>query len=92
VLVSSRWEDETNIMTMGWHTVMEYTPSLVGCVIASNNHNFSMIRRSRECVINLPTTALIDTVIAIGNCTGAEIDKFREFGLTAAQAQEVAAL
>jgi hypothetical protein len=23
VLVSSRWKDETNIMTMGWHTVME---------------------------------------------------------------------
>jgi flavin reductase (DIM6/NTAB) family NADH-FMN oxidoreductase RutF len=91
VLVSSRWQDQTNIMTMGWHTVMEFTASLVGCVIASSNHSFGMIRRSRECVINLPTTALIDTVIAIGNCTGAEIDKFREFQLTAAQAREVAA-
>jgi hypothetical protein len=27
-----------NIMTMGWHTVMEFTPSLVGCVIAARNH------------------------------------------------------
>ena len=30
VLVSSRWDDKTNIMTMGWHTVMEFTPSLGG--------------------------------------------------------------
>jgi flavin reductase (DIM6/NTAB) family NADH-FMN oxidoreductase RutF len=34
VLVSSKWRDQTNIMTMGWHTVMEFSPSLVGCVIA----------------------------------------------------------
>src|SRR3712207_3634026 len=44
VLVSSRWRDQTNIMTMGWHTVMEFTPSLVGCVISSGNHSFRMIR------------------------------------------------
>ncbi len=56
VLVSSRWRGKTNIMTMGWHTVMEFTPSLVGCVIAGGNHSFDMIRNSGECVINLPTT------------------------------------
>lgn len=91
VLVSSRWRDETNIMTMGWHTVMEFTPSLVGCVIAAGNHSFDLIRQSRECVINLPTTALTDTVVGIGNTTGAEIDKFRQFGLTAEEARDVGA-
>jgi len=30
VLVSSAWKGERNIMTMGWHTVLEFTPSLVG--------------------------------------------------------------
>ena len=91
VLVSSRWRDQTNIMTMGWHTVMEFTPSLVGCVIAESNHSFELIRRSRECVINLPTVALTDIVVAVGNSTGAEIDKFQEFGLTAGKARTVKA-
>jgi flavin reductase (DIM6/NTAB) family NADH-FMN oxidoreductase RutF len=91
VLVSSRWRSEINIMTMGWHTVMEFTPSLIGCVIAESNHSFGLIRKSRECVINLPTTALTDTVVAIGNSTGAEIDKFEEFGLTAGKARAVQA-
>jgi flavin reductase (DIM6/NTAB) family NADH-FMN oxidoreductase RutF len=91
VLVSSRWRDKTNIMTMGWHTVMEFTPSLVGCVIAGGNHSFEMIRRSGECVINLPTTALTDTVVRIGNVSGARVDKFREFGLGAGPAEEVGA-
>jgi flavin reductase (DIM6/NTAB) family NADH-FMN oxidoreductase RutF len=91
VLVSSRWKGKTNIMTMGWHTVMEFTPSLVGCVIAGSNHSFHMIRKSGECVINLPTTALTDVVVGIGNTSGAEIDKFREFGLTPDKAHKVGA-
>ncbi len=33
VLVSSAWRGETNIMTMGWHMVMEFEPSLIGCYI-----------------------------------------------------------
>ncbi|MEC5323381.1 flavin reductase family protein [Aurantimonas sp. A3-2-R12] len=91
VLVSSAWEGKTNIMTLGWQTVMEFTPSLVGCMISSGNHSFQMIRNSRECVINMPTTKLTDTVVGIGNTSGAEIDKFTEFGLTAEDAHEVGA-
>jgi len=91
VHVSSHWRGESNIMTMGWHTVMEFTPSLVGCVIAEGNHTFEMIRNSRACVINLPTTALTDTVVGIGNTSGAEIDKFRQFALTADDAHAVEA-
>lgn len=91
VLVSSAWNDRRSIMTMGWHTVMEFTPSLVGCVISSANHSFELVRRSGECVINLPTTALIDEVVGIGNTSGAEIDKFDHFGLTAEPAQQVQA-
>jgi hypothetical protein len=59
---------------MGWHIVMESTPSLVACMIASSNHSFGLIRKNRQCVINPPTTALTDIVVAIGNTTGAKID------------------
>ena len=76
VLVSSKWRGRTNIMTLGWHTILEFSPSLVGLMISSGNHSHDMIRRSKECVINLPTTALIDTVVGIGNCSGSEVDKF----------------
>jgi flavin reductase (DIM6/NTAB) family NADH-FMN oxidoreductase RutF len=89
VLVSSKWEDKTNVMTLGWHTVLEFSPSLVGLMISAGNHSFQMIRHSRACVINLPTTALTDIVVGIGNTSGREIDKFAEFGLTAEEASEV---
>lgn len=91
VLVTSAWKGKTNIMTTGWHSVMEFTPSLVGCVIAGSNHSFDLIRRSRECAINLPTLGLIDEVVGIGNCSGEFIDKFETFGLTAVPATAVQA-
>ncbi|ENC9774000.1 TPA: flavin reductase family protein [Citrobacter koseri] len=89
VLVSSKWNGKTNIMTLGWHTVLEFSPSLVGLMISGGNHSFEMIRHSRECVINVPLTDLAETVVRIGNTSGADIDKFAEFNLTAQEADEV---
>lgn len=91
VLVSSFAHGRSNIMTMGWHSVLEFSPSLVGCVIASSNHSFRMIRDSGECVINLPTTALADQVAKIGNVSGASLDKFAAFDLTPLPATKVEA-
>jgi flavin reductase (DIM6/NTAB) family NADH-FMN oxidoreductase RutF len=91
VLVSSAHRGERNIMTLGWHAILGFEPSLVGCYIWDENHSFSLVRRSRQCVINIPTFDLIETVIGIGNCRGGQIDKFKEFGLTAAEATQVKA-
>jgi flavin reductase (DIM6/NTAB) family NADH-FMN oxidoreductase RutF len=91
VLVSSAYRGQTNIMTMGWHMVMELEPSLVGCYIWNENHSFEMIRKSKECVINVPTTDLAAKVVRIGNSSGRDIDKFKEFRLSAARASQVKA-
>ena len=40
VLVSSAWNGKNNIMTMGWHTVMEFSPSLIGCIISRRESQF----------------------------------------------------
>jgi len=82
VLVSSAHNDQTNIMTMGWHMVMEFSPALVGCLISSGNHSFELVRKSQQCVINIPTVDLATTVVKIGNCSGRDTDKFSEFKLT----------
>jgi flavin reductase (DIM6/NTAB) family NADH-FMN oxidoreductase RutF len=91
VLVSSAWQGKTNIMTMGWHMMMAFEPALIGCYIWSANHSYEMIRRSGECVINIPTFDLAETAVGIGNTSGAEIDKFKDFALTPASAEKVGA-
>ena len=91
VLVSSKYKDEINIMTMGWHMVMEFSPSLIGCFIWNQNYSHDLIRKSKECVINIPTADMLNTVIGIGNCDGDEVDKFSEFKLTPIKGNKVKA-
>jgi flavin reductase (DIM6/NTAB) family NADH-FMN oxidoreductase RutF len=82
VLVSSAWKDGINIMTMGWHMIMEFQPSLIGCYIWEANHSFDMIRKAKECVINVPTVDLAAKAVSIGNCSGRDVNKFEQFKLT----------
>jgi flavin reductase (DIM6/NTAB) family NADH-FMN oxidoreductase RutF len=87
VLVSSAWRDEQNIFTMGWHGMLGY--DLIGCYIWNQNYSQNMIRKSKECVINIPELHLLDTAVRIGNSTGSETNKFDEFGLTPQRATKV---
>lgn len=89
VLLSSQFADRQDIMTLGWHTMLEFAPSLVGCMIAGGNYSHELIRQSGQCVINVPAAALIDQVVAIGNSHGDNMDKFAAFNLTAEPASVV---
>ena len=91
VLISSAYKDQTNIMTMGWHTVMLFSPSLIGCYIWPGNHSYEMIRKSKSCVINIPTLDLVNQVVGIGNTSGDELDKFAHFKLTPLAGKKVSA-
>jgi flavin reductase (DIM6/NTAB) family NADH-FMN oxidoreductase RutF len=91
VLLSSAWRGERNVMTMGWHMIMGQAPSLVGCYIWAANHSFEIVRKSGECVINVPTADLATTVVGIGNTSGRDVDKFEKFKLTASRGVKVAA-
>lgn len=91
VLISSACAGERNVMTLGWHVVLAFTPALVGLMISAGNHSFDLIRGSGECVINLPTADMVDLVARIGNMTGAEVDKFAALEIETAPARHVAA-
>ena len=91
VLLTTAVKGQTNIMTLSWLTMMEFEPPLVGCVVSNRNYSFSLLKASRECVINIPTVEIADKVVGCGNCSGKKIDKFAKFDLTARAASKVAA-
>jgi flavin reductase (DIM6/NTAB) family NADH-FMN oxidoreductase RutF len=82
VLLTTFHMGRANIMTMSWHMMMEFEPPLIGCLVSGANHSFTALRRTRECVIAIPTVDLIAKVVDIGNCSGKDVDKFNAFGLT----------
>jgi flavin reductase (DIM6/NTAB) family NADH-FMN oxidoreductase RutF len=68
--------------------VMDFTP-LFAITTGEWNHSFAALQKNRECVIAIPTVDLLDKVIGIGTCTGADTDKFSRFALTPVQARLV---
>lgn len=91
VLVTTANKVKANIMTMSWHTMMDFNPPIVGCVISGRNYTFDILRTTKNCVINIPTVDLADKVVGCGNTSGRRIDKFKTFGLTPAPASFVKA-
>jgi flavin reductase (DIM6/NTAB) family NADH-FMN oxidoreductase RutF len=51
------------------HMMLGFSPALFGCYIWEENHSYQMLRRSKECVINLPTLDLVDTVVGTATVT-----------------------
>lgn len=91
VLLSTAGSDRPDIMTLSWHTMIDFEPPLVGCVVSNRNHSFDLLQASGECVINIPTLDIAEKVVGCGNTSGAEIDKFAHFGVTPKPAKYVAA-
>jgi flavin reductase (DIM6/NTAB) family NADH-FMN oxidoreductase RutF len=94
VLISSAHKGKRNIMTLGWHMMLGFEPAIVGCFIWDQNRSFDLVRKSKQCVINIPERHLIDKVIAIGNTHGPAkgfADKFEQFKLTPADGKKVKA-
>lgn len=90
ILVTTNDEDKDNVMTITWHMVMDFTPR-IALTTGPWNHSFQALMRTRECVLAIPTIDLAEKVVSIGDCTGAEVDKFERFELTPLPAAEVAA-
>jgi flavin reductase (DIM6/NTAB) family NADH-FMN oxidoreductase RutF len=91
VLLTTAHRGRSNVMTMSWHTMMEFEPPLAGCVVSNRNFSFGLLTASRQCVISIPTVELAKTVVAVGNCSGRKVDKFAAFGLTPGNASRVGA-
>ena len=77
VLLTTARKGRANIMTMSWHTMMEFEPPLVGCVISNRNYSFESLKATRECVINIPTVELAEKVVGCGNTSGRRVASSR---------------
>jgi flavin reductase (DIM6/NTAB) family NADH-FMN oxidoreductase RutF len=91
VMVATAHKGRRNVMTMSWHMMVEFEPPLIACVLSEANYSFAALKATRECVIAIPDRGIAEKVVAIGNCSGRDTDKFKAFGLTPLKAERVEA-
>lgn len=91
VLLTTAGQKGPNVMTMSWHMMVDFEPPLVACVVSNRNYTFDTLKKTGECVINIPTAGLAKEVIGCGNTSGRKTDKFKRFRLTPSPASQVRA-
>ena len=91
MLLTTAGKRRANVMTQSWHTMIEFEPPMVACVVSNRNFTFNALKTTKECVINIPTVELAEKVVACGNSSGREVDKFETIGLTPVGASQVRA-
>jgi flavin reductase (DIM6/NTAB) family NADH-FMN oxidoreductase RutF len=91
VLLTTARRGRCNAMAMSWHTMLEFEPPLVGCVVSDRNFSYATLKATRECVIAIPTVEIAKQVVGCGNTSGRSVDKFPRFGLTPLPASRVGA-
>ena len=90
VLVTTHDGRKANIVTITWTMVRGFSAEFA-ITTGPWNHSYGALRRSKECVLAIPTVDLIDTAVGIGTCSGKDTDKFERFGLTPVSARHVRA-
>jgi flavin reductase (DIM6/NTAB) family NADH-FMN oxidoreductase RutF len=91
VMVTTSDKGKPNVMTMGFHMMIQHAPPLIGCVIGPWDHSYETLKDTGECVIAVPGLDLAETVVDVGNCSGDRVDKFQRFGLKTRKAKDVSA-
>lgn len=81
LLVTTSLAGKPNVMTMGFHMMVQHAPPLIGCVIGPWDHSYQALRETGHCVLSVPREDMSATVTEIGNCSGADVDKFETFGV-----------
>jgi flavin reductase (DIM6/NTAB) family NADH-FMN oxidoreductase RutF len=90
VLVTTNDGKKNNIMTISWTMVLDFTP-VFAITTGEWNYSFAALRKTKECVISIPTVDMLDEVVGIGTCSGVDTDKFAKFKLTPVKGKKVKA-
>lgn len=77
-------------MTLTWITVLDWGPTFALCT-GPWNYSYEALVSEKECVVNIATADMLETILKVGTCTGREVDKFAKFGLTEVKGSKVTA-
>jgi len=82
---------KSNVFALSWLTFGSYNPPLFLMTVSPGNFSHSLIKVSREFVINVPSSKLKDIVGQAGSMHGDKVDKIKKLGLTPLKAKTVKA-
>lgn len=90
VLVSCSDGERDNLITVGWTGIICTEPAKTYISLRPERFSYEIISKSREFIINLPSSHIIRSIDFCGVRSGRRLDKFKECRLTKEKATQVA--
>lgn len=80
VLVTSKYEDKINVLTIAWAGTICTIPPMVSISLRKERYSFPIISEAKEFVINIPSTDQSFNVDFCGVKSGKDMDKIKNCG------------
>lgn len=78
ILVTSRWQNKDDIITLAWHMPLSFDPMMYGISIGKKRFSLELIRNSKVFVVNFISKEFKEDILFCGEVSGREVDKFKE--------------
>jgi len=75
-------DGKPNIITLGMIMPISHNPPLIAIGVSPKRYSHTLIEKTKEFVINVPTKDLVKQIAFCGSVSGRNHDKFRETKLT----------
>ncbi|MBN2599959.1 MAG: flavin reductase family protein [Candidatus Thermoplasmatota archaeon] len=75
-------KNNTNIITLAWHTPISRTPPLYGISLSPKRYSHALIKKSKEFVVNFIPYSKVEAAQYCGTRSGRTVDKPCQTGLT----------
>ncbi|HPN73131.1 MAG TPA: flavin reductase family protein [Candidatus Omnitrophota bacterium] len=89
VLVSSRSGERKGVTPVAWTMPLEKDPPLIALVISESHFIYRCITETGDFVVNIPSSGMAGAVMACGNISGHDEDKFSVAGLSERMSRKV---
>ncbi len=91
VLVTAKFSERDDVTPIAWNVPVSKEPALVAVAVAPERFIYSLIEKSGEFAMNLPTLKILKELYFCGKHSGRDVDKFEKTKLTRVNAKFISA-
>ena len=91
ILLTTKWEDQVNTMTIGWGTIgIEWGKPVFAAYVRESRYTRELLDKCGEFTVNIPVDHVDPEIIRIcGSKSGRDTDKIKALNLTLEEPREI---
>ena len=80
IIVTSRYKEKDNMMTLSWHSPASFNPELYSIFVGKQRYSYELIKKSKCFCVNFISKDDEKLALIAGRQSGKDVDKFEGVG------------